>query len=332
MSDEAAHQEYDQLPKDDDWIRDLRQRLPYSFKKIRNEKNRFILSEPDLLGSDYHNFWRRGYAYYVIGKLADMHEMARLWIGYRALLADRVQRGGSGMDHMVSKYPASEFYNCMQMEKLWAPVGKNHLDRERVLMTNMCQAIELCLKAVKTHTEYRENGEFMFEAGHNLKNIFESLPDPLQETMRQESKVFARQYVEFRKTLEKDVQQLQETPRQNWNWEKIGMRLETTSYTAILGMNDPWPDAEDKDWFEEAIGNIGDSTYHRYSPDEGHDLYPVPPIHNGLQLARFLYEHLFSVPSGTAEGGVVTQLMSSDLGVLGVAGQSWPGKAFFPSG
>ncbi len=41
------------------------------------------------------HFWRRGYTYYVTGKLMDMHDAPRLWIGYRQLLVDKVCRGDS---------------------------------------------------------------------------------------------------------------------------------------------------------------------------------------------------------------------------------------------
>ncbi|MYH58442.1 MAG: hypothetical protein F4145_10710 [Boseongicola sp. SB0675_bin_26] len=335
---EAEHPEYDQLPEDECWMDHLRRRLPYSFQKRcegKSERKKggkkyrlSVLSGPGLLSAEYHNFWRRGYAYYVAGKLMDMQDASRLWIGYRQLLADRVRRGESKYDHLGLFYPASEYYNCMQLERLWSPVSGNHLDRERVVMTNMCQAIELCLKAVRVHAEYKESRRFLFEEIHDPKEIFGFLPDSLQEAIRQEAKGFARQYADFRTAVEQDVQQLQDKPRHDWDWEEIGMRMEANPYTAILDMNDPWTD--DDGWFDEALGNTGDSIYHRYSPDEGCDPYPVVPIHNGLMLARFLYEHLFPVPSST--DGTVARLISSGNGAFGVSGQQLPGSSYFLAG
>ena len=48
------------------------------------------------------------------------------------------------------------FYNSMQMEKVWRFAQENHLDRERVMMSNVIQGVELCLKAISTHASYRE--------------------------------------------------------------------------------------------------------------------------------------------------------------------------------
>ena len=93
MSEEADS--YDALEVEDSWIDYLRRRLPYSFLRIRREKmprerrrpgRQYILSEPKLHASgEYHNFWRRGYAYYVAGKLTDTWNLARLWVDYRRL-------------------------------------------------------------------------------------------------------------------------------------------------------------------------------------------------------------------------------------------------------
>ena len=56
------------------------------------------------------------------------------------------------------------FYNSMQMEKVWGFAQDNHLDRERVMMTNVIQAVELGLKAIMTHAAFRETCCFKFGA------------------------------------------------------------------------------------------------------------------------------------------------------------------------
>ena len=82
-------EEYDALEVEVHWIDYVRSRLPYSFLKIRRERIgresrrrgwRYILSEPVLhVSSEYHNFWRRGYSYYVAGKLTDINNLSWLW-------------------------------------------------------------------------------------------------------------------------------------------------------------------------------------------------------------------------------------------------------------
>ena len=133
--------------------------------------------------------------------------------------------------HRLSLF-AHELYNSMQLEKLWAFAQQRNIDRERVVMTNMTQAIEFCLKAVKTHAEYRENRTFTFDAGHNLRGIYESLPQQLKVEIEKESRIFAKEYSKFRTDVENDVQQLQE---HSWNnpfnkltrsdWTRIALRI-----------------------------------------------------------------------------------------------------------
>ena len=302
--------------------------------QIRRERrpgggHRYVLSEPaNRVGAEYHNFWRRGYIYYAAGKLTDAYALPELWVAYRRLLAERTLRGRTG-DHLFPMlYRATDYYNAMELEKLWQPVRGNNLDRERTAMTNMSQAMELCLKAVRAHAEYRVGGTFMFEDGHDIGRVFDSLPQQLQDSIVDESRVFAREYGAFRSAVEADVRRLDKTPRTEWNWEEVGLRLEGTAYTAILGMNDPWSGTEE--WFGEAMNELRGLAYHRYSPDEGADPYPVVHINAGLMPGRFLYEHLFPVPS-PGRGSTVARLTSTEIGVLGSFGDPSPGE-FFPRG
>jgi len=319
-------EEYDTLEVEADWIDYIRSRLPYSFLKIRRERSgrgsrrggrRYILSEPVLnVGSDYHNFWRRGYSYYVAAKLTDIHTLSSLWVGYRQLLVElTLQAGTPNPPRLIGAQLGIENYNAMQLEKLWAPVEEDHLNRERVVMTNMCQAIELCLKAVKAHAEYRENGNFAFDDDHDLKRIYESLPPVLAQDMEVESRSFARQYADFQKAVDDDVRRMELGKGSAWEWERIGDRVESSAYTAILQTNDPADVPED--WFGEALQLLHehDITYDRYSPDEGRDAYPPKRIHYGIMLGRFFYEHLFPVQF-RGQGRVPTRFTVMDGHIL----------------
>ena len=98
------------------------------------------------------------------------------WREYRILHTDKLRNEHSGrVDHFF-KQPRDVF-NALQLEKLWAVVTDDHLDRERAVMTNVTQAIEFCLKAIQTHAAYRETGEFAFTEGHDLEKIYKSLPE-----------------------------------------------------------------------------------------------------------------------------------------------------------
>ena len=300
--------EYSALQREDTWVEYLRTRLPYSFREIRKQgHDRYILSGPLLTTglAEYHNFWKRGYVYYVVGRLIDVQKLSLYWREYRIVHTDRLRNKCSATVDRLSKWPADVF-NAIQLEKLWALVADDHLDRERVVMTNVVQAIEFCLKAIKTHAEYRHRGVFAFDDGHNLEKIYRSLPGDLRLEMQAESVKFAENYAAFRKAIEDRVSQL--TGRFGppnvagadvGAWENIASETERATYTAFVGVNDP-PSAsamgcKPEEWFDRAMRGIGEITYHRYSPFQGRDEYPVMPIHLGLMLGRFMYEHLFPI-------------------------------------
>ena len=192
--------DYSDLPNEHTWVGYLRTRLPYSFSEIHERKPQYILSGPLLSThlAEHHNFWKRGYVYYAVGKLIDIHGLSVYWREYRILHTDKLRNEHSGrVDHFF-KQPRDVF-NALQLEKLWAVVTDDHLDRERAVMTNVTQAIEFCLKAIQTHAAYRETGEFAFTEGHDLEKIYKSLPEELQLEMRTESVAFAEKYAAFRR-------------------------------------------------------------------------------------------------------------------------------------
>ncbi len=315
---------YYDLSVEDTWIEYLRTRLPYSFNRIEVKGNgqsrHFVLSEPVLLtdfnAAERHNFWRRGNVYYMSGKLLDYYSMSEVGRGYR--MAEVMQLlTDSGISPYRWPTNAFAFYNSMQMEKVWGFAQANHLDRERVMMTNLILAIELCLKAVVTHATFHKTGTFRFDAGHDVAKLYEALPDSLRDEVAAESEVFAEEYVAFRANVETDIRRIygrRPSPQHahpnrkeqaEAEWRELAERIRESTYTAFVNSNDPGADNKylHQGWFEEAlhqvklVKNPGDiSQYFRYAPHKDKDELPTDLIHWILLLGRFMYEHLFPVP------------------------------------
>lgn len=305
--------DYSDLPSDDTWIAHLRRRLPYSFlairEEVRNRNRRYILSRPQLTTgwAEYHNYWKRGYVYYAAGRLIDFYGLPMYWREYRIPYTDELRSRHAGQLGSVVR-SHRDVFNALQLEKLWQVVVDDHLDRERAVMTNLTQAIEFCLKAVKTHAQYRESGAFTFDDGHDISVIYQSLPTELRLEMQIESVTFVNDYEDYRRAVEARMSKLEKQtlvsdPRARPDvetWRTIANDVDRTHYTAFLGANDAKSassvDCDADDWLDIALKDIGRITYHRYSPFQGRDPYPTKPIHLGLMLGRFLYEHLFPVP------------------------------------
>lgn len=324
MTVNGTKEAYGALEAESGWIDYLRTRLPYSFKRIesegRGQGRRFLLSEPALLSESntaatYHNFWRRGNVSYMAGRLLDFFPLSSIMQGYGTLEEQRRLSGDTTSSYVWPSNPF-DFYNSMQVEKVWRFAQENHLDRERVSMLNVTQAVELCLKAVMTHANYRERQVFRFDAGHDITTLFAGLPPSLQDEVRSQSSIFAKEYLEFRTRIESDFQKLRAWPvgspvdpavaqQRVHEWDRIAKRIGESSYTAFVNSNDPGATEEflHTDWLDEAMERIkqeedlgGISEYFRYAPRADQDELPVDLIHWMLVLGRFLYEHLFPVP------------------------------------
>ena len=113
--------------------------------------------------------------------------------------------------------------------------------------------------------------------------------------MQIESVAFAEKYAAFRQTVEDKILQLEKRrfapPDFNARpdvvaWKNIADEVDRTAYTAFVGKNDPASagtvGCKPEEWFDRAIKDIGKMTYHRYSPFQGRDEYPVEPIHLGF--------------------------------------------------
>ena len=318
---------YSELPVEDSWIEYLRTRLPYSFNSMAEEgsgrSRHFVLSEPVLLtgslAAERHNYWRRGNVFYMSGKLLDYYSMPTAAHIYRMQEALRLLFYSNGT---LGIWPTNIFayYNSMQMEKVWRFAQDNHLDRERIMMTNVILAVELGLKAIMTHATFRETGCFKFASGHDVAKLYEALPDPIQDEIAAESTVFAKDYLAFRTQVETDIKKLMgrrfsqpqpspdEKQQATADWEQMAKRIRESSYTAFVNENDPGKTEKQlhEGWFQEALDSVRPieasydiSQYFRYAPQQDEDKLPVELISWGLLLGRFLYEHLFPVaPSG----------------------------------
>ena len=289
---------YTGLPEEESWIAFLRTRLPYSFKRIAEQhtgaERRFVLAEPEQgLGSEYHNFWRRGNVYYVSALVLDRHGLSDFWRRHIDFAELGVLRSSPQRGTLPSDWPAQSFFNVIQIEKVWQFAQENPIDRERVVMTNCVQAVELCLKAIHSHATYREYGEFSFPAGHDVQKLYGNLPDPLRKELDAESRAFARNYSTYRARVAKHLNEL--GIGQQVDWAAIRQRVRDNAYTVFLDGTDPGRGELSADWLDRAVGETRDLKYHRYSPDESLDEYPVQQIAYGLLLGRFLYEHVFPV-------------------------------------
>ena len=321
MSD---YSDYFDLVVEESWIDYVRSRLPYSFKQTARHTEKtdagmstyFTLPEPTLgegiFSAKHHNFWKRGNAYYVVGKLADMYQLSNTWKRLRKLITNPVYDSILPDQWWWLSPSVYDSYNSMQMEKLWRFAQQNILDTERVVMTNVYHALELCLKAVMTHARFRECQEFRFDWGHDVTELYGALPSPLQSEIELEARVFARDYRAFRNQVEAEVRGLLDNSLQDAaglgvgqpdraDWGRVGRKIDQSSYTAFMNTNDPMPD---EDWFAAALDrmmdvpDIGRGLYFRYAPgvDMERDELPTDLVALGLLLGRFMYEYLFPVP------------------------------------
>ena len=280
----------------------------------------YVLFDPQLhegvFSSIYHNFWKRGHTFYLAGKFLDCHWLPDLMSSYRAEVGLRLASASPHSAHVMPPN-ARSFYNSMQLQKLWESTDSNVLDRERAMMANITMALELCLKAMTAHANYRESGRFSFTTGHDVARLYKALPGDLRDEIAEESKVFARDYLTFRSRVEEDISRMDgqffrelvgfgSSQQFVADWEEIAARMKSTDYSAFLSSNDPGTSGQElhQDWLDEALrqtkrsrGGFGDVLqYYRYAPSKDRDELPTEGLHRGLLLGRFFLEHLFPLP------------------------------------
>ena len=309
---------YCDLAVEKSWIDYIRARLPYSFGHIEEKstggRRYYVLSAPTVeegsLSAKRHNFWKRGVVFYMTGKLIDLHSLSSLWNTHRDLKTNRLWNEVPGASPELPTISPQDSYNAIQAAKVWSYVESNVLDRERVLMTNVFQAVELCLKAVMSHARFRESKEFKFDYGHDVTKLYEALPDELREEIEAESITFVRDYRMFKDKVEANIKALHSRSMQNpvkrygdkpdntEEWTHIAESINGSNYTRFT-KNDPVPI---DGWFGKTLNLMGETkgvsggVYPRYAPLDDLDELPTGLIHGSLLLGRFMYEHLFPVP------------------------------------
>lgn len=338
---EKTNFSYETLPVEDSWVEYVRTRLHYSFRHIE-EKRRggrriryFKLSDPFLqsdwnLSAIYHNFWRRGMLFYSAGKLLDYYALDQIAQGYRVAEAKNLMNGGF-VSPLGLGMKTLAIYNAMQLEQVWAYLRGNNIDRERVLATDVLLGVELCLKSVTIHANWRDTGRFEFDVGHDVVELFEALPDPLRAEILAESEVFAQAYGQFRSEIESTTREAPflnrsttldsggDRVRKIKEWNDLGRRIRGSNYTAFVNSNDPSVNGGAHGWLLGVLNEMrktrdefGDlSQYFRYAPrsNDG-DLFLGTAVLNGvLLLGRFLYEHLFPVPPPEKSGPELLSIM-----------------------
>ena len=269
----------------------------------------------DRSPAEFHNYWRRGNVFYMAGKLLDFYNHSEIWRFYRLQEELRLMTGRSTLSSTFPILPAHSLFNSMQLTKIWRFAQDNHLDRERVIMTDVTMASELCLKAIATHAKFREGQGFRFDANHDLATLFGSLPNSLKEEVLEESIRFAETYAQFVDQIRSRIDALASLPmRASVDpsssssaiavWKELAQLISQSHYTVLLHSNDPGSSGTpvDKEWFTVALGEMtklnevgGMSEYFRYAPASNKDELPVSLIQWGLMLGRFFYEHLFPV-------------------------------------
>ena len=144
---------------------------------------------------------------------------------------------------------------------------------------------------------------FACAAGHDLKVLYDSLPIDLRHELHCESVEFADKFRDFTEVIKDAVSRFSRSPFAPPDpdiWKRLKDHIDEFPYSSFVNVNDPASvealGCTPENWFETAIDSIEGITYHRYSPFQGKDEYPTTPIHRGLMLGRFVYEHLFPVP------------------------------------
>lgn len=324
----AAYMQMSSRPDRDGWVVFLRDRLPFSFGKIKREKHLFLLDDPisppakgaDTLYAGF-NFWYRALAYYSGGKIADVSALDEVLKDYRQMLIQSTVDKLRNLQHEMFIYSARDhIWNSEQLHRLLLLLDRNRLERERASTTLIVQSLEFIIKAMCVHCNFYLEGSFFFEGHHKLYKLFKSLPEDCQKEVNAESVYFWNQYQRDRESAEaltghiveqlvhpKRVRPIEDDSvasglskiRDAVARKKYLDVFTTGSETTVGGASKQGP------WLEKALRCAGELTNHRYGPvprsGQGWvpatDLYSTDAIAHAQLAARFFLEHLF----GTAD-------------------------------
>ena len=314
----AAYQKIPSRPDCDGWIAFLRDRLPFSFGKIKKEGQIFLLAEPipppppKSVATFYQelNFWSRALAFYASGKIADSHALVGILPRYQQLLIDDTVEKMRSFRHEITIHAARDgIWNSEQLHRLLLLLNRNRLECERASTTLIVHALEFIIKAMCVHCNFHLKGRFFFKGHHDLCALYDSLPEDCRKEVDAESVRFWNQYANDREHAEEKMERIvgQLVDREGEDTipsglgrirdmviEKVYLDVLTENETTVGGVY-----KQEGSWLEKALKGAGQLTSHRYGPwsDQGwvsaSDPYSVVAIAHAQLAARFFLEHLF---------------------------------------
>ena len=308
-------EDYFQLPDGHaiSWIDWLKPRLRYSFKSCTEGRQEYTLNGPFIASvfGEYHNLYLKGRGFYAAGRILDRQYLDKLMREYRRV---------SAHDQLRSKFRSlsSESSNrhhwwknhaAMEISKLYDALTSGFVDRDRFPTSNIYLGVEMCLKAVCTHANFREHGTWKFPKTHDMIQLWDRLPQGLQNDIVQASVDFKKEYSAYRDTvdaiLKSATRQATGTismtdDRKNSAYvqhdQKLAHACSEKPYSLFFNENDQL-NVEDlsDDWLLKSMSAIRDLNYHRYGEDgiSTYDPLPTGIVNLTHWLGKLFYEHLF---------------------------------------
>ena len=307
-------EDYLQLPDSCDipWIHWLRPRLRYSFRCCAEKQQEYTLSEPfiDSVFGEHHNLYLKGRGFYAAGGILDRQYLDKLMGEYRRVSAHDKSRSevrslsseSSNRHHWWNNHAA------MEISKLYDALTSGFVDRDRFPTSNIYLGVEMCLKAICTHASFREHGTWKFPKTHDMMQLWNRLPQGLQDDLMQDSVDFKKKYSAYRDTVggilkSATRQAIGTISMTNWKSDayvqhdqKLAHACSKKPYSLFFNDNDQLNVEELSDgWLLESMGDIRDLNYHRYGED---DISTYDPLPRGIVnlthcLGKLFYEHLF---------------------------------------
>ena len=300
-------------------MRFLRDRLLFSFKKITKRNSVFVLEEPippvgNPVFCPEFNLWSRALAFYAAGKIMDAHPLGGILQDYRQSQVWRASRSPSIRDAQAN------VWDSLQLHRLFSVLNRNRLECERASTTLVVHALEFIIKAICVHCNHHLKGVFFFPNGHDLYDLYASLPSCCRGEIEEESGVFFRTYYAERMNAEEAVKSLAASsselkPRTPGAHDAA---LNGIQKTATIVANKKYLDLRNNEplsrktmptmeWLSDALKGAGSLINHRYGPTPNRigesvsvvDPYSAQKIEDAQKVARFFLEHLFGVDTPT---------------------------------
>ena len=295
-----------------DWLTFTREHIATSYKKLDQQKNCGVFSEPvgdvddSFFGNTYINFHDLGATFYTAAKLLDDYRLIEIMDKYRfnCEVTDRFtydKLGDIQLQFAPTKDQREDLIAAVQYEHLLRLFNQRRVNAERFITTNMRHATELCLKALAAVANNRLDKRYTFPWTHSLIAIYEKLPKDLRREIEAELPKFADAYAKQAQEMTAMRRQICEggtlvsiSKSREFVINHVVALLNNNSYTSFEN-NEPDSLNVDGQWLVEALRKGPSFDDHRYGPKQGPDEYPSVWVNNALILGRFFYEHLFPV-------------------------------------